>query len=92
METINIKIYFDNDFDHALESTLMGHPESEIPFCIKSFKVCDGKGNRIAEINDNHQTIYTLKLAEPLKTDKLKIVFKHPTREIPAAIFGVVCN
>ncbi|MEX0882541.1 MAG: FAD-binding dehydrogenase, partial [Cyclobacteriaceae bacterium] len=86
-----IKLFFDTDFDHPMESTLMGHPESEIPFCIKTFKVCDGKGNTVAEVNDNHQSIYHLKLAEPLKTDKLKIVLEHPGGEIPAALFGVVC-
>ncbi|MEX2511576.1 MAG: FAD-dependent oxidoreductase [Cyclobacteriaceae bacterium] len=86
-----IILFFDTDFDHPMESTLMGHPESEIPFCIKAFKVIDGNGNRVAEVKDNHRTIYHLKLAEPLKTDKLKIVFEHPSAEIPAALFGVVC-
>ncbi|MEL6805919.1 MAG: FAD-dependent oxidoreductase, partial [Bacteroidota bacterium] len=32
-------LFFDTDFDHALESSLMGHPESEIPFCVKNYEI-----------------------------------------------------
>src|SRR5690606_13298648 len=39
-----IRIYFDTDFDHPLESTLWGHPESAIPFCVKRFRIKDESG------------------------------------------------
>ncbi len=31
-----IELSFDTDFDHPMESVLMGHPEREIPFCTGS--------------------------------------------------------
>src|SRR5690606_13588607 len=30
----NIILYFDTDYDHALESVQMGHPENVMPFCV----------------------------------------------------------
>lgn len=34
-----IEIEFDNDYDHPMESVLMGHPEREMPFCVRHLKV-----------------------------------------------------
>ena len=34
-----IEIDFDTDFDHPLESVLMGHPERDMPFCVRDIKV-----------------------------------------------------
>ena len=57
-----IHLYFDTDFDHPMESTLMGHPESEIPFCAKSYKIKDGSGTVIYHKKDNHQSIQKIQL------------------------------
>lgn len=37
-------VHFDTDYDHALESVLRGHPEREIPFCVKDLRVLDLSG------------------------------------------------
>lgn len=34
-----IEIDFDTDFDHPMESVLMGHPERDMPFCIQDIKL-----------------------------------------------------
>ncbi|KAL3461868.1 FAD dependent oxidoreductase-domain-containing protein [Aspergillus heterothallicus] len=51
-------VHFDTDYDHALESVLRGHPEREIPFCVKSWRVLDlSSGSEEREIfreEDNH--------------------------------------
>jgi len=86
-----IKLFFDTDYDHSMESTLMGHPESEIPFCVSHFKVCAGTGQSLAEVTDNHQSVYTISLEEPLTTKQLKIYLKHPSGMVPASIFGILC-
>ncbi|SHN30622.1 FAD dependent oxidoreductase [Cyclobacterium lianum] len=86
-----IYLFFDTDSDHALESTLMGHPESEIPFCVKYFKICDDSGNCLEEVTDNHQTRYQLNLSKPVATKSLKIILQHPSTSVPAALFGVLC-
>lgn len=35
----SIEIDFDTDFDHPMESVLMGHPERDMPFCIQDLKI-----------------------------------------------------
>lgn len=34
-----IELGFDTDFDHPMESVLMGHPERVMPFCVQSVRV-----------------------------------------------------
>jgi hypothetical protein len=34
-----IELYFDTDFDHPLESVLMGHPERVLPFCVRDARL-----------------------------------------------------
>ncbi len=34
-----IEIDFDTDFDHPMESVLMGHPERDMPFCVQDLKI-----------------------------------------------------
>lgn len=39
-QTISIvEIDFDTDFDHPMESVLMGHPERDMPFCVRNIQV-----------------------------------------------------
>jgi hypothetical protein len=51
-----IKLFFDTDYDNALESVLMQHPEDVAPFCIPAFRVY-ADDQLIYEEKDNHQTI-----------------------------------
>lgn len=34
-----IELFFDTDFDHPMESVLMGHPERVMPFCVREVVV-----------------------------------------------------
>lgn len=34
-----IEIDFDTDFDHPMESVLMGHPERDMPFCVRDIRI-----------------------------------------------------
>jgi hypothetical protein len=37
-----IEFSFDTDFDHPMESVLMGHPERVMPFCVRELVVAQG--------------------------------------------------
>jgi hypothetical protein len=37
-----IVLCFDTDFDHPMESVLMGHPEHVMPFCVRELHVAEG--------------------------------------------------
>ena len=90
MKEINsIKLFFDTDYDHAMESSLMGHPESVMPFCANKFKIYDQNGTVIHSTTANHQTINTILFAESIHTNKLTIAFEPLSRDIPVSLFEI---
>ena len=84
-----IRLFFDTDYDHPLESVQMGHPEQVIPFCVRTYTILDAKGDTVYACSDNHQTINDIPLKEPLITDRLTISVKHPLPEVAAALFQI---
>jgi hypothetical protein len=90
-EIAKINLYFDTDFDHPMESTLMGHPESEIPFCVKSFSIKDDLGIVIYEQKENHQTIQKVKLQNSIRTKSLTFEFEKRVETVPLSVFGISC-
>lgn len=89
IKTIIIK--FDTDFDHPMETVLLGHPESVMPFCVRRYTITDSSGNVLYSKTGNHQTINTIVLDAPVVTSQLIIRAEHPSPEVPAAIFEVLC-
>jgi hypothetical protein len=87
-----VVLYFDNDFDHPMESVLMTHPETIMPFCVRHFSIVDARsGVLLAEVFDNHETIRSITIPEPVMTDSLEIRLTPPGNGIPAALFEVRC-
>ncbi len=86
-----IILKFDTDFDHPMETVLMGHPENVIPFCVRQYRVYDDQHNLIAEQKNNYQTINAINLAEPLETRKLLVEADHPSDQVPASVFEILC-
>jgi hypothetical protein len=84
-----VELFFDTDLDHPMESTLMGHPESKMPFCVGEYRLTDGKGIVLAECANNHQTRNTIRLDVPVTTDKLVLEVTHPSATIPASLFEI---
>lgn len=85
-----LHLSFDTDFDHPMESVLMGHPERDMPFCIKRYRILDGAGRVLHEAPDNHQSHNHIRLAAPVRTDTLRIEVLE-THGAPAALFDVRC-
>lgn len=86
----SIHITFDTDFDHPMESVLKGHPERVMPACIRAFDVCGDGGRIIAQVQENHQTRWTLSLEEPMMTTSISVVAREWGSALPA-IFEVRC-
>jgi hypothetical protein len=82
---------FDTDFDHPMESVLMTHPESVMPFCIRNYTIYDEMGIAIYHKKDNYQTINRIIFDEPVYTRQLSIAVEHPSQDSPAAIFELLC-
>jgi hypothetical protein len=86
-----IVLCFDTDFDHPLESVLMGHPEDVSPFCVPHVRVRDDAGRLVAELRDNRLSQRTLTLAPPCRTRRLTLELTPPAAGAPAALFAVRC-
>jgi hypothetical protein len=86
-----IDLAFDTDHDHPMESVLLTHPETAMPFCVRDYRVLDAQGSVVAEVRDNHQTLNHLAFEPPLTTDSLTIEVLARHSAAPAAIFEVRC-
>ncbi|WP_240612988.1 FAD-dependent oxidoreductase [Chitinophaga parva] len=86
-----VTVAFDNDFDHPMESVLMGHPERAMPFCVQSFSLHDGQGNELASVTDNHETLKRLVFEAPVSTDALELRIHAMHGKVPPGLFAVRC-
>jgi len=85
-----IEITFDTDYDHPMESVLMGHPERVMPGCVTAFEIRCAKGNVLARVDDNHQTRCVLKLLAPVETLAITVAILGHGPALPA-IFQIGC-
>lgn len=85
-----VELAFDTDFDHPMESVLWGHPERDMPFCVRHYRLLDARGAVLYECASNHQTRNTIVLPEPVSTTELHVEVLA-THGAPAAIFAVRC-
>ncbi len=86
-----IQLAFDTDWDHSMESVLMGHPEHAMPYCVRDYAILDATGTVVVAVKDNYQTRNTHRLAEPLRTTALSVRVDSIRGRSPAAIFGIRC-
>jgi len=85
-----IHLFFDGDFDHPMESVLMGHPERAVVFGAKRYEVLDDENQVIARADDQHLSHAIHRLENPICTKAL--IFRVlETWGAPAAIFEVRC-
>ncbi|WP_256011703.1 FAD-dependent oxidoreductase [Desertivirga xinjiangensis] len=90
-EISRIEIVFDSDLDHPMESVLMSHPESVMPFCVRNYRLEDGDGNLLYERKGNYQTRNEIKLDKPVSLRELILKVEHPSDLVPAALFAFRC-
>ncbi len=78
-------LFFDTDFDHAMETVQMGHPESVMPQCVRNYRIFDGSGRMIYEKTGNYQAVNDIRLENPVATDTISIEF-----DSPATMFHII--
>jgi hypothetical protein len=79
-------------FTNFLKTTLIGHPEEVVPFCPYNYTIKNICGTILVEKEGNYQTINTWKLESKIKTKGLIIEVEHPSKNVPASIFEVICS
>ena len=85
-----LRLYFDTDYDHPLETIQWNHPESVIPFCVRQYSVYDETGKEVYTATDNYQTINVIRFEDDLHSRLLRIVFQRNVSATPVALFQVV--
>ena len=86
-----VELMFDTDFDHPMESVLMGHPEGRMPFCARGYRLLDEGGRVLAECCEQHQTRAVIVLSQAVMTRTLLVELERPAANVPAALFEVRC-
>jgi hypothetical protein len=84
-----MNLFFDCDYDHALESTLMGHPEDEIPFIVSDYTIEDENGTVLKTVTNNYQAINDITFENNIKTSSLIFKFSQKHPPIPVAVFKI---
>ena len=80
---------FDSDFDHPLESVLMGHPERVSPFCVPAVTLHDGNGTLLGTIGENFLSLRQIIFPHPVVTQELRLRLTPPGSGAPAGLFAV---
>lgn len=86
-----VELAFDTDFDHPMETVLMGHPETVMPFCVRHYRLLNEEGKVLFECGDNHHALQVIKLPQPEMIRSLRLELKHPSSSVPAALFAIRC-
>lgn len=78
-------LFFDTDFDHAMETVQMGHPENVMPQCVRDYRILDAEGREIYRKTGNYQAVNDIRLTSPVMTESLSIEFGSP-----ASMFHII--
>ncbi|MGB3780566.1 MAG: FAD-dependent oxidoreductase, partial [Tunicatimonas sp.] len=84
-----VVLHWDTDFDHPMESSLMGHPESVMPFCVPHYQLRDDQQYIVYEKHNNHQSQNEIVWDKPVVTRALVIKLRAPNTHTPAALLGI---
>jgi len=85
----HIVLWFDVDYDHAMETCLMEHNENVVPFCVKHYKIEDQFGNVLYEENDNHQAKNDIIFEKEVTTNCLHVELSRNDANIPISLLGI---
>jgi len=86
-----VELFFDTDFDHPMESVIMGHPENVMPFVVPDFQIRDGSGAVLAVCRGNHQTRWACNLDAPVTTGAIHLEILNSTDAFRGTVFGFKC-
>jgi hypothetical protein len=85
----SVVLWFDTDFDHAMESCLMGHPEDVMPFCVQAYKIMDESGSLLYETSENHHSRNEIRFEKAVRTSVLTFRFSRKFENIPVSLLGI---
>lgn len=85
-----IRLFFDTDFDHALENVQMGHFDSVMPHCLRKYRVTDSEGQTLCSRRDNHESCNTFLFSTPLSARTLTFFHEDAEAGKYKALMGIL--
>lgn len=85
-----ITLFFDTDFDHAMETVQMGHADNVMPYCVRNYTIMTEEGSIIYEKKDNYQALNHIKFARMIETKRLRIRMGKPSEAVPPSLFHII--
>jgi hypothetical protein len=82
---------FDTEFDHPMESVLLGHPHPDTALCVRSYEILDDGGRTRAKVTGNRATRNEIVLDDPVTTSELSVRVTEPGVRGPATVYEVRC-
>jgi len=82
-------LYFDTDYDQALENIQMGHHESVCPLCIGSYIVRGQDGGVLFRRDGNYRSMDIIRFDRPYKGQEICIEFPGGVPELRKALMGI---
>ncbi|AWG22678.1 FAD-binding dehydrogenase [Flavobacterium faecale] len=91
-EVSELKLFLDPDYDHPMESTLMGHPEDVVPFCVRNYTIKNLDGTILFEKKNNYQAINSFTFDANFKTKGFLIELEQAHTTVPVSVFELFCH
>lgn len=82
---------FDTDFDHPMESVLLGHPHRDTALCVRAYEIVDADGRPLAGVTGNRATRNEIVLDDPVTTSELTVRVTEPGVRGPATVYEIRC-
>jgi hypothetical protein len=86
-----VEIWFDSDYDHPMETVLLGHSENVSPFCVRRWILKDACGQVLGRCDDQHLSYATVTMAQPITTDSITLECLDTHGGAPVAVFALRC-
>ena len=84
-----VEIVFDTDYNHPMETVVRGHPEAEMPMCVRAFELKDDSGHVIAGESSWYQSLWKIHLSDAISTTRLSLAITAMNGDAPAAVFAI---
>lgn len=85
----SVRIFFDCDYDQALEPIQMGHCDRVSPLCVREYRIKDSSGRILYHVRDNHLSYNKIPLNAE-RVSEIIVELVHPSENIPASVYGII--
>lgn len=86
-----VVVYLDSDYDHPMESVLMGHPETVAPFCVQNLSIFDSADTCLGEVIDNRHDRVVFEFDKPISENYIRLKLENTDARVPVSVFSIRC-